>query len=105
MTKQCPKAKAILEPLNFGNPRKERFPRMKMKQDKQIKVFQNSYKSIQNSCENEINGDIGDDGSAEWVAVYENKKKKKKALPKNEEVFGTKPTKPKSEEHVKKTTF
>ena len=84
MTKHCPKAKAIAEPLDFGNPRKARFPRMKMKQDKQIKVFHNSYKSIRNSCENEMN---------------------KKALPKNEEVFGTKPTKPKSEEHVKKTTF
>tara|TARA_R110002012_G_scaffold316436_1_gene531393 strand:- start:14997 stop:15203 length:207 start_codon:yes stop_codon:yes gene_type:complete len=62
------------------------------KQDKKsIKTFKNNPKSICNPCNTEIGNPLPD--MSEHIAEYATKKKPKKRMPKNEEVFGTKPSK------------
>ena len=63
-----------------------------VKQDKKsLKVFKNNPKSIQNPCNTEIGCE--EVNMSEHIAEYATKKKPKKRMPKDKEVFGTKPSK------------
>jgi hypothetical protein len=63
-----------------------------LKQDKKsLKVFKDNCKSIHNRCECEINGKVEE--MDEHLAIYATKKKPKKKMPKNEDVFGKTPSK------------
>tara|TARA_R100001015_G_C4609046_1_gene164311 strand:- start:128 stop:334 length:207 start_codon:yes stop_codon:yes gene_type:complete len=58
---------------------------------KSLKVFKNNPKSICNACDTELGNERTT--MSEHIAEYATKKKPKKRMPKNEEVFGTKPSK------------
>lgn len=64
----------------------------RIKQDKKTKVFMNNYKSIKNPCFEEMNGKQ-DCSTSEYHAIYYDKGIPKKRLPKDNVVFGTKPSK------------
>lgn len=57
----------------------------RLKQDKKIKTFKNPAKRMDNPSINAINGKIED--FPDWHAVIATKKKPKKRMPKNEEMF------------------
>jgi len=61
----------------------------KIKQDKKIKTFKNPAKRVDNPSINSINGKIEDPHtmSSQYLAVIATKKKPKKRMPKNEEMF------------------
>jgi hypothetical protein len=64
-----------------------------LKQNKKsLKVFKNNSKSLMNICECET-GNETNCKMKEHIAEYATKKKPKKRMPKNKEIFGTKPTK------------
>lgn len=67
-------------------------PFKRIKQDKKTKVFMNNYKSIKNPNFEEMNGKQ-EQTISEWDAVYYDKGIPKKRLPKDNVVFGTKPSK------------
>ena len=59
----------------------------KIKQDKKIKTFKNPAKRLDNPSINSINGKIEDPNENQYLAVIATKKKPKKRMPKNEEMF------------------
>lgn len=52
---------------------------------KKIKTFKNKAKRLDNTSINSINGKVEDD--SEYLAVIATKKKPKKKMPKNEDMF------------------
>lgn len=65
----------------------------KIKQNrKKLKTFRNSYKCIHNPCAEEMNGKV-DLETSEYHAKYHDKGIPKKRMPKDAQVFGTKPSK------------
>ena len=63
-----------------------------VKQDKKsLKVFKNNPKSLHAPCNTEIGNEATD--MSEHIAEYATKKKPKKRMPKDAEVFGNKPSK------------
>jgi len=62
------------------------------KQDKKsLKVFKNNPKSLTAPCNTEIGNEK--EVMGEHIAEYATKKKPKKRMPKDSQVFGSKPTK------------
>lgn len=65
----------------------------KIKQNrKKLKTFRNSYKCIHNPNAEEMNGKV-DLEASEYHAKYHDKGIPKKRMPKDNQVFGTKPSK------------
>lgn len=57
----------------------------KIKRDKKLKTFKNPAKRVDNPSINAINGKIEE--PTDYLAVIATKKKPKKRMPKNEEMF------------------
>jgi hypothetical protein len=78
-----------------------------IKQDKKsLKVFKKGSKCLHHECCETINGK-DNELMEEYIAIDASKKKKKKKMPKNEDVFGTKETKDvvKTSHRVKKLIY
>ena len=78
-----------------------------IKQDKKsLKVFTKGSKCLIDECCEMINGK-SNELEKEYIAIDASKKKKKKKMPKNEDVFGTKATKDvaKTSQRVKKLIY